>query len=133
MEGRGMTLRYIIGALLLIVLVAAGVFRLKYAVVDVERQFTDLQHQIEEERWQLRLRQADLAYLTRPDRLVGQADQLHLRPARSGQIVELASIGSRAQIELARNPLAIMLPSGAEGALRAKPIVDRGGWSVPSR
>ena len=114
-----------------IVAVAAGVFHLKYAVVGLEREVSLLQRQIEEERWLLRLRRADLAYLTRPDRLARQAAQLHLHPARSSQLVELDQIGSRAQLELARNPLVVMLPSGQSGALlRAKPLADVGSWQA---
>ena len=124
-------LRHVIGSLVLIVLVAAAVFHLKYAVAGLERDLREVTAQIDEEQWRLRLRRADLAYLTRPDRLALQADQLRLHPARSAQLVDLVQIGSRAQVELARNPLAVTLPSGQPGALRAKPIANL--WAADDR
>jgi hypothetical protein len=123
-----MMLRHVLVALGLTVGAAAAVFHLKYAVVGLERELTQLKAQIEEERWLVRMRRTDLAYLTRPDRLALQAEQLHLRPARSSQLVDITQIGSRAQVQLARHPLAVMLPSGQEGALRAKPLADMGVW-----
>jgi hypothetical protein len=129
-----MMLRHVLAALALVVAAAAGVFHVKYAVVGLERELGLLRQQIEEEAWLLRLRRSDLAYLTRPDRLAQQAEQLHLFPARSSQLVDLAQIGSRAQLELARNPLAVMLPSGQAGALlRAKPLADNRAWKVAGR
>jgi hypothetical protein len=117
-----MTLRHGVTALLVILLAAAAVFRLKYAVVGLERDLAALQVEIDEERWRLRLRRADLAVLTRPDRLALQAKQLGLEPARAQQIVTIESIGSRAQIELARSPLEVPLPGGGPGMLRARPL-----------
>jgi hypothetical protein len=113
-------------ALLLVVLAAAALFQLKYAVVRLERERDELRARIEDERWLLRTRQADLAYLTRPDRLAAQAEQLGLRPARAQQIVRIEQVGHRAHIELAQSPLPVVLPSGGEVMLRLRPLPDLG-------
>jgi hypothetical protein len=128
MEDRRMTPRHAAAALVVVVMAAAAVFHLKYLVVGLERQLVELQDQIEAERWLLKTRRADFAYLTRPDRLALQADQLGLRPAQAAQIVNIELIGNRSSVELARNPLPVTLPSGADGALRAKPISQL--WDV---
>jgi hypothetical protein len=121
-----MTARQGILALVLVVLAAAALFQLKYAVVRLERERDELRARIEDERWLLRTRQADLAYLTRPDRLAAQAEQLGLRPARAQQIVRIEQVGHRALIELARTPLPVVLPSGSAAVLRLRPLPDLG-------
>lgn len=117
-----MTLRHTVSAVLVILLAAAAVFHLKYAVVGLERELAALRAAIDEEQWLVRLRRADLAVLTRPDRLALQAEQLGLQPARAQHIVVIESIGSRAQIELARSPLEVTVPGGEPAMLRARPI-----------
>jgi hypothetical protein len=121
-----MTLRHIVTALALVLLAAAAVFHLSYLVVDLERQLASLEQQIEDEGWRLRTSKADLAYLTRPGRLAQQAEQLGLRPAKGRHIVEVEAIGSRMHVELARNPLALTLPSGAEAVLMVRPMPGLG-------
>jgi hypothetical protein len=113
-------------ALAIVVLAAAALFQLKYAVVRLERERDSLRARIEDERWLLRTRKADLAYLTRPDRLAAQAVQLGLRPARAQQIVRIEQIGNRAHIELARSPLPLVLPSGGIAELRVRPLPELG-------
>jgi hypothetical protein len=117
-----MTPRHLVTALILVVLAAAAVFQLKYQVVGLERELAQLEQQLHTERWALQTRRADLAYLTRPDRLALQAAQLGMRPARAEMIVSISQIGDRQQIELANNPVAVPLPSGGAVQLRLKPM-----------
>lgn len=117
-----MMLRYVITTIVLVVLAAGAVFQLKYQVVRLERERMALETQLRAERWTLQTRKADLAYLTRPDRLALQAAQLGMKPATSDLIVDIKQIGDRQQIELANNPVAVTLPSGAEVELRLKPV-----------
>ncbi|HMR31608.1 MAG TPA: hypothetical protein PKA13_10555 [Geminicoccaceae bacterium] len=117
-----MTPRHIAVAMTLILLAAAAVFHLSYLVVDLERQLAGLQREIEDEGWRLRTSRADLAYLTRPSRLARQAEQLGLKPANGQRIVDASAIGNRMHVELARNPLALTLPSGGEAVLMVRPM-----------
>lgn len=121
-----MSLRHIVTALALVLLAAATVFHLSYLVVDLERQLASLKQQIEDERWRLQTSKADLAYLTRPGRLAQQAEQLGLKPARGQHIVEVQAIGNRMHVELARNPLALTLPSGGAAVLMIRPMPGLG-------
>lgn len=122
-----MSPRHAVAGLVLVLLVAAAVFQLKYAVLGLERDLAALRASIEEERWRLQQRRADLAYLTRPDRLAAQAAQLGLRPARAHDIVALDSIGSRAQLARANAPLEVLLPNGEPGVLRVRPVAPVAG------
>jgi hypothetical protein len=117
-----MMLRYVITTIVLVVLAAGAVFQLKYKVVGLERERMAIETQLRSERWTLQTRKADLAYLIRPDRLALQAAQLGMRPATSALIVNVDQIGDRQQIELANNPVAVTLPSGAAVELRLKPV-----------
>lgn len=121
-----MTLRHIVVAMTLILLAAAAVFHLSYLVVDLERQLASLKREIEDEGWRLRTSKADLAYLTRPSRLARQAEQLGLKPAKGQRIVEVAAIGNRMHVELARNPLPLTLPSGGAAVLMVRPMPGLG-------
>ncbi len=125
-----MSLRHIATAFVLVLLAAAAVFHLSYLVVDLERQLAGVKREIEEERWRLRTSKADLAYLTRPGRLAQQAEQLGLRPAKGQQIVQVETIGNRMQVELARNPLALTLPSGGAAVLMVRPLAGVGLYDV---
>ena len=115
-------LRQALVAIVLIVAAAAAVFQLSYAVVGLERQLASLRHELDNERWVVRTRKADLAYLTRPERLAQQAEQLGLRPARAAQIVELDRIGNRAEVLLSGIGIPVTLPSGTEAELRLRPM-----------
>lgn len=128
-----MSLRHIATAFVLVLLAAAAVFHLSYLVVDLERQLAGEKREIEEERWRLRTSKADLAYLTRPGRLAQQAEQLGLRPAKGQQIVQVEAIGNRMQVELARNPLALTLPSGGAAVLMVRPLAGAGLYDVKGR
>ncbi|MFO1068725.1 MAG: hypothetical protein U1E14_09395 [Geminicoccaceae bacterium] len=115
-------LRQALVAVLLIVAAAAAVFQLSYAVVGLERQLTQLRRELDNERWLVRTRKADLAYLTRPERLAQQAEQLGLHPARAAQIVDVDRIGNRAEVMLSGIGIPVTLPSGTAAELRLRPM-----------
>lgn len=122
MSARRVSLRYLATAIVLSVGAAAATFQLKHAVRDLERELTAVQAQIAQERWAAQSARADLAYLTRPDRLVMQAEQLGMVPARGGRLMQAEQILTHEQIQLANTPpMAAMLPSGAEVSLRVRP------------
>jgi hypothetical protein len=122
MAARRMSLRYSIAAALLTLLAAWATYHLKYAVRDYELELARLRSQLAHEREALQLARVDLDYLTRPDRLVVQAPELGMVPGRGARIVDPARIIPAQQLELAREPLVAVLPSGAEAVLMAKPL-----------
>src|SRR3954452_20403894 len=85
MAARSVRLRYTIAAVVLTLLAAWATYHLKYAVRDREIEFVHLRAQLETSRKAMQLQRADLAYLTRPERLVGQAGQLNMTPGRPPQ------------------------------------------------
>lgn len=105
------------------VIVAAGAtYRLKHAVRGLDADLAGLRQETEAERWALRAAHADLEYLIRPERLVLQARQLGLVPARGARIVAVDAIPSMAQLRMIRSPLPVVLPSGGEAVLLARPV-----------
>lgn len=117
-----MMTRQIAVLLLFTVLVAAGVFHLKYSVVRLGAELARLDADIEETRWEIATLEADWAYLTRPERLGRQASVLDMVPASAGRIVDIEQIGRMRQLELSRDSIPFVLPSGGEAAFLAKPI-----------
>ena len=122
MAPRRVNLRYTLAAVLLTLLAAWATYHLKYAVRDREMELAQLRRQVEAAREALQLARADLAYLTRPDRLVAQADRLGMVPGRGARMVDVSQIVPAGQLELAREPLPALLPSGAEIVLKVKPV-----------
>ena len=122
MAARRVSLGYLVSSVLLAVGAAAATFQLKYEVRDLEGDLGGVRARIEQERWALQATRADLAYLTRPDRLVLQARQLNLVPARGGRLVSASQIPNWDQLQWARSPMLAVLPSGGEIELRAKPL-----------
>ncbi len=122
MAPRRVNLRYTLGAVLLTLLAAWATYHLKYAVRDRELELAQLRRQVEAAREALQLARADLAYLTRPDRLVAQADRLGMVPGRGARMVDATQIVPARQLELAREPLPALLPSGVETVLKVKPV-----------
>lgn len=102
--------------------VAAATFHLKYAVRDLDLERDRLRARLAEERGALQVARAELAYLTRPDRIVAQAAGLGMTPGRGARIVDPGRIVPASQLDLARRPLAALLPSGASGLLKVKPL-----------
>ena len=122
MAVRRVSLGYLVSSVLLAVGAAAATFQLKYAVRDLERDLADVRAAIEQRQWALQATRADLAYLTRPDRLVLQASQLDMVPARGGRLASTDQLPGWEQLQWARAPMPALLPSGGEVALRAKPL-----------
>lgn len=66
---------------------ASGLYFVKYAVQDVQRDVASLQGELKDERESLHLLNAEWAYLNRPERLHALADKhLNLEPLDSRQI-----------------------------------------------
>lgn len=130
MAARRVSLGYLVSSVLLAVSAAAATFQLKYEVRDLERDLAGVRGRIEQERWALQAARADLAYLTRPDRLVLQAHQLSLVPARGGRIVSAGQLPDWEQLQWAKSPMLAVLPSGGEIELRAKPMLPLGEFGL---
>lgn len=122
MAPRRVSLRYILTAVMLSVGAAAATFQLKHEVRSVERELGETGGAIAQERWLARAARADLAYLTRPERIVMQAEQLGMVPVRGGRLVRAGQIPTYDQLQFANAAMAATLPSGAEVALRLKPL-----------
>ena len=123
MAARRVSLSYLVTATVLSLGAAAATFHLKHEVRDLERQLVAVQAETARERWAVQGAIADLAYLTRPDRLVMQAAQLGLVPARGDRIVTAGQLVTQRQIQLAATaPMSAVLPSGVATSLRTKPL-----------
>ncbi len=122
MAARRLSLRYLATVALLSVGAAAATFQLKYAVRDLDRELARTRAEITRELWAVQSTRADLAYLTRPERLVLQAGQLGMVPARGTRLVEIGQILPWQQLQWAGARMLATLPSGAEVPLRPKPM-----------
>ena len=122
MAARRVSLGYLVSSIVLAVGVAAATFQLKYAVRDRERELAATQDRIEQERWAIQGARADLAYLTRPDRIALQGGQLGMVPARGGRLAKAGQLPDWAQLQWANVPTPALLPSGSEFELRGKPL-----------
>ena len=122
MAARRVSMGYLITAVLLSVGAAVATFPLKYAVRNVEGELASVRAQIASERQAMRAARADLAYLTRPERLVMQAEQLGMVPARGGRLLTAHQIPAWDQLQWARVPVQAVLPSGVEIELHSKPL-----------
>jgi hypothetical protein len=122
MAARSVRLRYTIAAVVLTLLAAWATYHLKYAVRDREIELDHLRAQVDTSRKAMQLQRADLAYLTRPERLVVQAGQLNMTPGRGARLVDVSQIVPAAQLQLALSPLPALLPSGAATVLQLRPI-----------
>ena len=122
MAARRVSLRYVVAAVLLSVGAATATFQLKYAVRDLDRELAATRAQITREHWAVQSVRADLAYLTRPERLVLQAEQLGMVPARGSRLVQVGQILPWQHLRWAEARMLATLPSGAEVPLRVKPM-----------
>ena len=123
MAARRVSLGYLVSSVLLAVGAAAATFQLKYEVRDLEGDLAGASGRgSSRSNGRCRATRADLAYLTRPDRLVLQAQQLNLVPARGGRIVSASQLPDWEQLQWAKAPMLAFLPSGGEIELRAKPL-----------
>ena len=122
MAARRVSLGYLVTAACMTLGAAAATFHLKHAVRDLEHSLTVTTAQIAAERWAVQSTRADLAYLTRPERIVLQAGQLGMIPARGGRLVQADQILTHRQLEFATAQMPAVLPSGAEVSRRGKPV-----------
>lgn len=114
--------RYVPVLLVLILVAATGLFRVKYAVVSAEGEIRRIEREIEAERWRLRTLEADWAYLARADPLTAQAKALGMQPLRLGRVVQAEQIGNYRNLELAREARGALLPDGEAIEFRVKPV-----------
>ncbi|MDX6752058.1 hypothetical protein SH611_19815 [Geminicoccaceae bacterium 1502E] len=87
-----MSARYSIAALALAVAAAGTVYQLKYWVREREGSLWRLRGAVQEEVWRIRTLEADLAFLTRPERLALQAPQLGMVPVTPKALARLEDI-----------------------------------------
>ena len=127
MAAHRVSLGYLATAVLLSVGAAVATFQLKYAVRNVEGELGAVRAQITREREIVQSARADLAYLTRPDRLVLQAAQLGMVPARGERLLAATQLPGWDQLQWARLPVPATLPSGAGIELRSKPLPTMAG------
>jgi cell division protein FtsL len=75
---------------LLVVLMLAAIYSVKYETWQLRREAHRLENQIAEEKRAIAILRADWAYLSRPERIERLARQyLKMAPAKPSQIVEL--------------------------------------------
>lgn len=130
MAARRVSLGYLATAVLLSVGAAVATFQLKYAVRNVEGELATVRGQIAREREMVQAARADLAYLTRPDRLVMQAAQLGMVPARGERLLAAKQLPGWDQLQWAQLPVPATLPSGAGIELRSKPLPAMAGLGL---
>ena len=120
-EARRMISRTSIVAGFCAMLAAMLVFHLKYKVLGLERELTSVQKDVVSETWRLRTLRAELAYLSRPERLAMQAKQLGLHPAGAEALTSVPEIAKLYDRSLSGLSLAVVLPSGNQVQLAVKP------------
>lgn len=130
MAARRVSPGYLASAVLLSLGAALATFQLKYAVRGLEHDLAEVKVQIGQERDAMRSARADLAYLTRPGRLVKQAAQVGMVPARGGRLWQASQLPDWAQLQWAKQPMQAVLPSGAALLLPAKPVPMLGDFGV---
>lgn len=106
-------------------LVAMAVFELKRVVRERERELAALERAIDAERARIRTLRADLAWLTRPERIAAQARQLGLEPARVERLVRAEDLPDATALLFAGRSLTVELDTGQAVELRFKPLA---GW-----
>jgi hypothetical protein len=107
----------------LVALVAAsGLYVIKDRVNRLEGELRRHRALVTTEQGRLHRLRAEWAMLEQPGRLARlAADHLNLRPAHPAQIMTIADLPHRGEIEPEQWDLRVVLPSGAEVDLRLKP------------
>lgn len=109
-------------ALVLSVIVACAMYALKDQVQRLEGELHRARAAIGAERTALGRLRTEWALLSQPGRLERLArNHLGLVPAQPGQIVRIGDIPYRADLTLSKRQWQVVLPSGADAALRFKP------------
>jgi hypothetical protein len=102
---------------------AAAVFEIKGTVREVERELQRTERAIDDAHWRLQTLKADYAYLTRPERLAVQAEQLGMVPGTSARLVAVHAIAKDTQLAFAAKVVPVVLNTGEQVELRFKPAV----------
>lgn len=117
-----MSIRLGVVSLALALIAAAGLYILKDQVQRREGELRGLQTAIAAEEAALNRLRAEWAMLNQPSRIARLATaHLELQPAHPSQIVAITDIPLRADLELGKQQLMALLPSGVEVPLRLKP------------
>lgn len=133
MAPRRVSLRYLLTAAALSLGAALATFHLKYAVRDLQRELATTRAKIMQENWAVQAARADLAFLTRPERLAMQAGQLGMVPARGVRLAKVDQIVPWHQVAMTGLSLKAALPSGAEVPLRLRPMPGMAVMKLESR
>jgi hypothetical protein len=108
--------------LLVALIAASGLYVMKDRVNRLEDELRRHRALVAAEQGRLHRLRAEWAMLEQPGRLARlAADHLNLRPAHPAQIMTIADLPRRGDLELAPRDLRVVLPSGAEVDLRLKP------------
>jgi hypothetical protein len=109
------------GALLVLLVMATGVYLAKAAAGRERADITQVQSQIEDEQKRLRLLQAEVAHLEEPGRMVRLSSQLGLGPTapkHQGSPDQLGQIALDAQLpeKVVKKPAAVVFQAAVAGA-----------------
>jgi cell division protein FtsL len=114
--------RLALGGLAVALVAACGLYIMKDRVNRLEGELRRQQAMIAAEQSRLHRLRAEWATLEQPGRIARlAAAHLNLRPAYPTQIMTIADLPRRADLQVAERQLPALLPSGAEVVLRFKP------------
>jgi cell division protein FtsL len=117
-----MSTRLALGGLVIALVAACGLYLMKDRVSRLEGELQRQQAMIAAEQTRLHRLRAEWAILEQPGRIARlAAAHLELRPAHPTQIMTIADLPRRADLQVADHPIHARLPSGAEVVLRLKP------------
>lgn len=117
-----MSVRLALVGLMIALLAACGLYVMKDRVSRLEGELARQRSLVAAEQSRLHRLRAEWATLERPGRIARlAAEHLDLGPAHPTQIMTIADLPRRDELELAERRLRALLPSGAEVDLRLKP------------
>jgi cell division protein FtsL len=117
-----MSTRLALGGLAIALVAACGLYVMKDRVNRLEGELRRQQAMIAAEQTRLHRLRAESAMLEQPGRIARlAAAHLDLRPAHPTQIMTIADLPRRADLQVDKHQLRTLLPSGAEVVLRLKP------------
>jgi cell division protein FtsL len=117
-----MSMRLALGGLAIALVVACGLYVMKERVDRLEGELRRQQAVIAAEQTRMHRLRAEWAMLEQPGRIARlAAAHLDLRPAHPTQIMTIADLPRRAELQVAEGQRRALLPSGAEVVLRLKP------------
>jgi cell division protein FtsL len=117
-----MSTRLALGGLVIALVAACGLYVMKDRVNRLEGELRRQQAMIAAEQTRLHRLRAEWAMLEQPGRIARlAAAHLDLRPAHPTQIMTIADLPRRADLQVAEGQRRALLPSGGEVILRLKP------------